>query len=129
MNLTLETIKNNFPFISVFSTNEDGTIIYGIVLNSDKNTISMIDLNSINDKQKIVELMKIGENWWWYSDRDIPINLFYYNECLPYMEYVLHIPAKSVSQIFGSNSSLTYFTNNKKIFRKNKTLKVIRDQS
>lgn len=124
MNLTIETIKNNFPFISVFSANDNENNIYGIVLNCDKTTVSIIDIEKIRNKDEIIKLLEIGENWWWYSNRDIPLNLFYYDECLPYMKYVSHLSSKYIDKIYGNESSLTNFTNSKKIFRKNKTLKV-----
>lgn len=120
--ITLEKIKKELQFVSVFRTKQDSNNLYGVVVNSDKNTISIIDLERIHDKKLILEFLVLGQKWWETANRAIPINLFYPTECSKYMKYVTHISTKSVDKLFGHESSLTEYTITRRSPRKNKML-------
>lgn len=112
-------IKNTFPFISEIKSNN--TIYHGIILNSDKLSVSFIDINKIKDKKEFVALINLSEKWWWYSNRTIPLNLFYNQESEMFLKYVTHLPAKTAS-IDGHCASLQDILDMSKTNKKNRTL-------
>lgn len=114
-------IKNTFPFISEITSNN--TIYHGIVLNSDKLSITFIDINKIKDKKEFVELINLSEKWWWYSNRTIPLNLFYYHESETFLKYVTHLPSKT-TYIDGHVASLQDILDMSKTNKKNRTLDI-----
>lgn len=115
-------IKNTFPFISEIRSNND--IYHGIILNYDKLSISFIDIGKIRDKKEFVALINLSERWWWYSNRSIPLNLFYSNETELFMKYVTHLPAKTSDVVSGHVASLQTILDATKTNKKNRTLNV-----
>lgn len=68
-----DDILNQFPFLSLCRTG--GQEIVGIIQNYTQTLASIYVytvLNSIEDRRKFIEY---GEEWWWYSNRQLPINL------------------------------------------------------
>lgn len=124
MQLSKDKIKESFPYISVIEDG-NGDEYVGIIIAYNKNTISFIDINKIKNKQTMLELLGLCKNWWWYSNRIIPINLYYYEQSLPYMKYLTHLPAKTSTVIIGNIYSLEKVLEINKTSKSNKTLKVI----
>ena len=67
-------LLEKFPFLTVISY--CGIEYVGIVQNSDAQTISFYDFQSIPSDDLKVYFLKLGEQWWWESNRSIPINIF-----------------------------------------------------
>jgi hypothetical protein len=68
-------LKIKFPFLSCVKHVNDEFV--GILLNQDQFVTSIYvydDISSIKLKQKFLSL---GEEWWWESNRTIPINIFF----------------------------------------------------
>lgn len=118
----INKIKNTFPFITEIGVNKD--IYHGIILNSDKLSTTFIDIEKIRSKEAFVELITISEKWWWYSNRSIPLNLFYPEQSDVFMAYVTHLPTKT-SRIVGHTVSLQAFLQKAKTNKKNRTLIII----
>lgn len=119
----INKIKNTFPFISEIEVND--TIYHGIILNSDKLSTTFIDIEKIRSKEAFVELITISEKWWWYSNRSIPLNLFYPEQSDIFMDYVTHLPAKTSRIVNGHCVSLQKFLHKTKTNKKNRTLTII----
>ena len=116
-------IKNTFPFISeIHSSN---TIYHGVILNYDKLSVSFIDIEKIKNKKEFVALINLSEKWWWYSNRSIPLNLFYSDESEFFMRYVTHLPAKTSNVVEGHVASLQTILDMTKTNKKNRTLNII----
>lgn len=124
MLFNIEKITQNFPFVSKL-VSDDNSIYCGIIINCDKNGISFINLDYIYDQKDFLRLMKVAQRWWWYSNRMIPLNLFYYDEILPYMVFVTHLPTKTTNISEGHIASLQKILETSKISKKNRTLNVI----
>ena len=124
MQLSKEIIKESFPYISVI---EDGNTdeYIGIIISYNKNTISFIDINKIKIKQELLDLLSLCKNWWWYSNRVIPINLYYFEQTKPFMKYLTHLPTKTSTVIIGNAYSLEKVLEINKTSKSNRTLKVI----
>lgn len=119
MRLELDKLRESFPFLSKMIVNTKISY-YGIVLNCDKNAVTFINLEKIQTKEELVKLMNLSQNWWWYSNRSIPLNLFYQKETEEYMPYVTSLPFKTTT-IEGHVSSLEDILNNAKTSRKNRS--------
>lgn len=119
----INKIKNTFPFISEIEVNND--IYHGIILNCDKLSTTFIDIEKIRSKEAFVELITISEKWWWYSNRSIPLNLFYPEQSDVFMAYVTHLPSKTSNITNGHCVSLQTFLQKSKTNKKNRTLTII----
>lgn len=122
MKLDKNIIESDFPFLAMIEFADETHI--GIVLNKDKHSITFIDFNKIHSSEKLKKIINIGMNWWWYSNRAIPLNLFYYEDVLPYMQHVTSLPAKTSEVLCGHVCSLETLID-RKYYRKNKTLTII----
>lgn len=117
-------IKNTFPFISELKTSN--SIYHGVVLNSDKISVSFIDIEKISSKEDFVRLINLSEKWWWFSNRIIPLNLFYPDETAPFMDFVTHLPSKT-TDVDGHVASLQAILDGTKTNKKNRTLRTADD--
>ena len=63
-----------YPFLSVIKVNKNEYV--GIIQHCDINFISFYDYNVLSNKIDKSKFIKLGEEWWWESNRIIPINLF-----------------------------------------------------
>ena len=92
-------IEEKFPFLSVVTYG--GNEYIGIINNQDAFITSMYiytNLRSDVDKAKFVEL---GEDWWWESNRMIPINIFLRSEIDPFRYSIITMNSKDVNVTIG----------------------------
>lgn len=114
-----ENYQELLPFISKI-TMDTGDIYQGVVVNSDKSMISFIDINKMKDDKVLYDFVELCLDWWWYSSRHIPINLFYPRETQCYMDaYMTHIPNKTSVNVTGHVVSLNQIVKDRKSYRKN----------
>lgn len=74
MNEEIKSILEKFPFLT-YATLLDKEYL-GIVQNSDAQLISMYVLDMLPPGEARKEFLKCGDEWWWGSNRQIPINIF-----------------------------------------------------
>lgn len=65
---------DEYPFLSLIKIQKNEYI--GIIQHTDKNFISFYDYHNLTNQQDKIKFLKLGEEWWWESNRTIPINLF-----------------------------------------------------
>lgn len=123
MFLDKNKIKDKFPFISVIVGNGCDTEYYGVIIANNRNTISFIDIKRIKSTDEFSDLLQVCQNWWWYSNRTIPINLYYYEETSKFMKYVTHLPSKTHTIISGHVASLDKIVESNKSSTKNRILR------
>lgn len=101
-------LSENHPFITVCSyANQD---YVGIVQNRDDTVTTIYDYGSIIDpiiKQKFLEL---GDQWWWESNRLIPINLFLREEWMMFKPYLRTFTNKNLTILHGPVCSINELT-------------------
>lgn len=73
----MEEIKqqlSQFPFLTllVYGGNE----YVGIIQNSDEQITTIYDFGSLRTDDQKKKFLEFGEQWWWESNRMIPINVF-----------------------------------------------------
>lgn len=112
-------LSENHPFITVVSfSNQD---YVGIIQNRDEQCTSLYDYGSIADTKIKEQFLKLGDIWWWESNRQIPINIFLKNEWDPFKPYLRTFNNKSLTIIHGPVVSLSDL-NKKRSKRKSITL-------
>jgi hypothetical protein len=94
-----EMLKNNFPFLTCVRCNE--LEIVGIVINQNDSVLSIYDFGAIHNDDEKQALLDLGEQWWWESNRKIPINIFLKGEMAVYRRYIKTINSKDVELVFG----------------------------
>jgi len=112
-------LKTKFPFLSCVKHVNDEFV--GILLNQDQFVTSIYvydNISSIKLKQKFLSL---GEEWWWESNRTIPINIFFNRDFEIFKRYIKSFTTKDVEIVFGPATSLNN-VQKKRIIRRNISL-------
>lgn len=97
----IETLEK-FPFLT-YGSMLDKTYI-GIVQNCDIQLISVYILNLIPTEQLKKDFLECGFEWWWGSNRQIPINIFLKDRFKPFREYLKHFSRKDFLVEYGPTS-------------------------
>jgi hypothetical protein len=109
-------LLEKFPFLTVISY--CGNEYVGIVQNTDATTISFYDFQIIPTDDLKVYFLKLGEQWWWESNRMLPINIFIKGEMAHYKIYLKTFSLKETQIMAGPVVSLNDFFK-KRIKRRN----------
>ena len=100
----IANILEKFPFLS-YGTLLD-TEYLGIIQNSDSQLLSMYILDAIPEESLRRLFLKCGEEWWWGSNRQIPINIFLKDRFKPFRPYLKHFSRKDFNLMAGPSVSL-----------------------
>lgn len=111
--------KPTFPFITVLEC--DGEQYIGVLKIKSKQYITLYCFNNMPEDQK-KELIDLAQQWWWQSNRAIPISLFMREEMEDYEKYTLRFNTDSCTNIQGPLISLSELPT-KRIKRRNIALK------
>lgn len=68
-----QQLLDQFPFLTLASYGNNEYV--GIMQNQDNNVISMYVYDQIKDQELRKVFLKLGEEWWWETNRKIPINI------------------------------------------------------
>lgn len=98
------SILEQYPFLS-FGEMLDKQYI-GIIQNSDKQFVSMYLLELIPEKEERDDFLKLGNVWWWESNRTIPINIFFHMDFRKFRPYLRNFSAKEFKILAGYAVSL-----------------------
>ena len=112
-------LTENHPFITVCSY--AGQDYVGIVQNRDDLVTTIYDYGSIVDSNVKEKFLKLGDCWWWESNRTIPINIFLKMEWQPFRHYLRTFINKDLEILHGPVCSLSELAQ-KKSKRKSITL-------
>jgi hypothetical protein len=104
MDEKITAILEKFPFLSYGRLQDQHYL--GIVQNSDNQLISMYVLDSIPDEKLRVAFLNWGEEWWWESNRQIPINIFYKDRWRIFRPFLKHFSRKDFELLAGPSVSL-----------------------
>lgn len=100
----IAAILTKFPFLS-YGVLLD-TPYLGIIQNSDSQLLSMYVLDSIPEESLRRQFLLCGEQWWWESNRQIPINIFLKEKFKPFRPYLKHFSRKDFDLQAGPSVSL-----------------------
>lgn len=110
-----EDLQEKFPFLSCIKHGDQEYV--GIIINQDSNVTSLYDYSSCTDDAQKLRLLECGDNWWWESNRKIPINIFMKSEMYIFRDLIKTFATKDVELIFGHMVRLNDITE-KRIKRK-----------
>lgn len=99
-----EELHESFPFLSVvvYGNNE----YVGIIINQDLTVTTMYDLSELRTESERQALLELGEEWWWESNRTIPISIYLKNEIGPYKYCSKSFSTKDVQVLVGPITKL-----------------------
>lgn len=115
MQIDLEQIKSTYPFLSLISVIKEEHV--GIIQNSDLRVLSIYVYDMIPQPLKH-KFLEFGSNWWWESNRKIPINIFIGKEFYVFRPYLRTYSIKETKIIFGPVMRLSDLSQSKRTRRK-----------
>lgn len=104
MDEKIKAVLDSYPFLS-YGTMLDKTYL-GIIQNSDAQLLSMYILTDIPTADLRDAFLRFGTDWWYGSNRQIPINIFYKQMFLPFRPFLKHFSRKDFQLIAGPSVSL-----------------------
>jgi hypothetical protein len=99
MNHFFKKLTENHPFITI--CNYAGQEYVGIVQNRDDTITSIYDYGSIVHQDLKEKFLQLGDEWWWTSNRLIPINIFLRQDWDVFKPYLKTFNNKSLIIMHG----------------------------
>jgi len=105
MDNKVKEFLERFPFMSLVRYGENELV--GIIQNSDAVVVTMYVYNLLKDEEDKMLFVEMGEEWWWGSNRLIPINIVL-KESMRRFTYALKTySTKDFEVLYGHQTSLT----------------------
>lgn len=104
MDDNIKELLEKFPFLSYGTMN--GVQYLGMVQNADSQLISMYLLQEIPTEDLRREFVQCCQEWWWGSNRQIPINIFLKDKFRMFRPYLKHFSRKDFNLEAGPVVSL-----------------------
>jgi len=114
-----EKLSQNHPFITVCTYS--GQEFVGIIQNRDDSITTFYDYGSIINPELKKLFLELADEWWWNSNRMIPIHLFLRDDWLPFKPFLKTFNNKGLEIIHGPITSMNELTK-KRIKRRSITL-------
>jgi hypothetical protein len=114
-----EKIAERYPFITfcTYASNE----YVGVIQNRDDQITTIYDFGSIINDQMKRDFLELANQWWWESNRSIPINIFLKHDWEQFKPYLKTFINKDLDIILGPSTSLQELSR-KKVKRRSITL-------
>lgn len=104
-------LGERYPFITVISYGSEEYV--GIVQNRDSFVTNFYDFLAIKDANIKKLFLELGEQWWWGSNRQIPISLFLKSEWSVFRSCLRTFSSKDVKILHGPAVSLAELSQQK----------------
>lgn len=114
-----QKLSDNHPFITVCTY--AGSDYVGVIQNRDDTITTFYDYGSIAEQHLKKLFLDLGEQWWWESNRMIPINIFLKDEWNIFKPYLKTFVNKGLEIVHGPVISMNDIAK-KRIKRKSITL-------
>lgn len=99
----ITNLLSSYPFLS-YGTMLDKQYL-GIIQNCDNQLLSIYVLTDVTSHEDRVEFLRLGETWWFGSNRTVPINIFV-REFRMFRPVLKHFARKDFNLIHGPAVSL-----------------------
>ena len=99
-----QDLLDEFPFLTLIKYG--GNEYVGIIQNMDNNLASMYNFENIKDTDDKREFLEIGEEWWWGTNRMIPINIIFKSSFEKFRSCLLTFSIKDFEVLHGPTISL-----------------------
>lgn len=118
MDKDLKKLLDQYPFLSFLTYG--GNEYIGIVQNSDQFFTNFYDYGRLVATHK-TRYLELGEQWWWESNRLIPINIFLKTDWVDFRYCLKTFNTKDVNIAYGPKINLRELAN-KRVKRRSITL-------
>jgi hypothetical protein len=105
MDNKVKEFLERFPFMSLVRYGENELV--GIIQNSDNVVVTMYVYNLLKDDADKVAFVEQGEEWWWGSNRLIPINIVLKEPMRRFTYSLKTYSSKDFEVLYGHQTSLT----------------------
>lgn len=99
-----QKLLEDFPFLTLVAYG--GNEYVGIIQNVDQHLASMYNFESIKDIADKHEFLDLGEEWWWGTNRTIPINIIFRSKFEKFKPCLVTFSLKDFEVIHGPIISL-----------------------
>jgi hypothetical protein len=99
-----QKLTESHPFITVCSYS--GQEFVGIIQNRDDAITTFYDYGGIVMPEMKALFLELADEWWWNSNRMIPIHLFLKDDWTPFRPYLKTFNNKSLEIIHGPVTSM-----------------------
>jgi hypothetical protein len=99
-----QKLTTSHPFITVCSY--AGQEYVGVVQNKDDTVTTFYDYGSIVETHLKSLFLELGDQWWWESNRLIPINLFLRDDWVIFRPYLRTFNNKGLDILHGPITSM-----------------------
>lgn len=99
-----DKLSQRYPFITVIKYGSEEYI--GIVQNRDSHVTNFYDFVAVRSSEDREKFLQLGEQWWWGSNRQIPISIFLKTEWAPFRQCLKTFNSKDVVILHGPCVSL-----------------------
>ncbi len=100
-----QTLLDDFPFLTLVSYG--GNEYIGIIQNIDNNLASMYNFENVKTLDDKKEFLTLGEEWWWGTNRMIPINIIFKSRFEKFRPALVTFSLKDFEVIHGPVISLS----------------------
>lgn len=104
MDNKVKEFLERFPFMSLVRYGDQELV--GIIQNSDQTVVTMYVYNLLKDGEDKSLFMECGEEWWWGSNRIIPINIVLKAPMRQFTYALKTYSTKDFEVLFGYQTSL-----------------------
>ena len=104
MEIDIKALLAQYPYLTyiVYGGND----YVGIVQNADEQITTIYDYSSLKTPEQKLKFLELGEQWWWESNRLIPINVFLKADWSEFKFCVKTMNSKDVEIKHGPQTSL-----------------------
>ena len=100
----LKELSEKYPFITYLRYGGDEYI--GIIQNSDETITTIYDFGALRTEDQKKKFLELGDQWWWESNRFIPINVFLKQDWSEFKFSIKTLNSKDVDIVVGPNINL-----------------------
>ena len=104
MELAHKKLLDQYPFLSYLTYG--GYDYIGIIQNCDEIITTIYDFSLIKILEDKTLFLELAEQWWWESNRMLPINVFIKDEWAPFKLILKTFNSKDVKIMHGPHVSL-----------------------
>ena len=105
MDSKIKEFLERFPFMSLVRYGDNELV--GIIQNSDNVVVTMYVYNLLKDDADKLALIEQGDEWWWGSNRLIPINIVLKEPMRRFAYCLKTFSTKDFEVLYGHQTSLT----------------------
>lgn len=99
MDKHLEDFLERYPFFALIRYGEQEYVC--IIQNQDSDVTTIYDYRSLKTEEHRIDFIALAEQWWWESNRMIPINIFLKDDWAKFRYAVKTLLSKEVAVMAG----------------------------